>query len=105
MIALRLLTLLDFTARKQLQQDDAKLAGIYPGNPKRATSRPSAEMMLRAFDGLTLTIITEPHRTIAHINPLSSTQLHILHLLGFSSYIYLRLTHHFLNSTLNLSEP
>jgi len=105
MIGLRVLTLLEFTARKQLQQEDAKLDGIYPGNPKRATERPTTEMMLRAFEGLTLTLITEANRTIAHITPLSAVQLRILQLFGFSSDIYLRLSQHFSKPALNLSEP
>jgi transposase len=105
MIGLRVLTLLEFTARKQLQQEDAKLDGIYPGNPKRATERPTTEMMLRAFEGLTLTLITEANRTIAHITPLSPVQLRILQLFGFSSDIYLRLSQHFSKPALNLSEP
>jgi transposase len=104
MIGLRVFTLLEFTARKQLQQDDSSLAGIYPGNPKRATERPTTGMMLRAFEGLTLTLITETDRIIAHLSPLSAVQQHILHLFGFSQNIYLRLSHHFSKPALNLSE-
>jgi transposase len=105
MIGLRLLTLLEFSARKQLQQENAKLDAIYPGNPKRATERPTTEMMLRAFEGLTLTLIAEANHTIAHLTPLSAVQLRILQLFGFSSDSYLRLSLHFSKPTLNLSEP
>jgi transposase len=105
MIGLRVLTLLEFTARKQLHQADDKLAGIYPGNPKRATERPTTEMMLRAFEGLTLTLITEADRIIVHVTPLSAVQQRILQLFGFSADIYLRLSQHFSKPALNLSEP
>ena len=35
------------------------LDGVYVGNPKRATARPTAERLLEAFQGLTLTILRE----------------------------------------------
>jgi transposase len=105
MIGLRVLTLLEFSARRQLQEEGAKLAGIYPGNPKRATERPTTEMMLRAFKGLTLTHITEARRVRTHITPLSEVQQRILQLFGFSPSIYLRLSQHFSKPILNLSEP
>ena len=56
-IALRVLCLTEFTVRKALQEQDAKLDNIYAGNPKRATAKPTTEMMLRAFCGLNLIII------------------------------------------------
>jgi len=104
MIGLRVLTLLEFSAREQLQKEAATLEGIYPGNPKRATARPTTEMMLRAFQGLTLTLITEANRTTAHVTALSQVQQRILQLFGFSSDIYLHLCQHFSKSALNLSE-
>jgi transposase len=105
MIGLRVLTLLEFRARKQLHQEGDKLAGIYPGNPKRATARPTTEMMLRAFEGLTLTLMAEATGQRAHVTPLSAVQQRILQLLGFSPDIYLRLSQHFSKPVLNLSEP
>jgi transposase len=104
-IGLRVLTLLEFCARKQLKEEEGKLVGIYPGNPKRATSRPTAEMMLRAFEGLTLTVIKQGDRIYRHLTPLSKVQQRILHLLGLSSDIYLQLSQHFLEPTIDLSEP
>lgn len=105
LIGLRVLTLLEFSARKHLQQASGKLAGIYPGNPKRATARPTTEMMLRAFAGLTLTLITDAQGRRAHVPPLSAVQQRILQLLGFSPDLYLRLSQHFSKPVLNLSEP
>lgn len=105
MIALRVLTLLEFSARRSLQQASAKLAGIYPGNPQRATARPTTEMLLQTFTGVTLTVMTDAHGVRAHVTPLSAVQHRILLLLGFAPDLYLRLSLHFSKPTLNLSEP
>jgi transposase len=59
-IALRVLTLLEFVARRRLAQDEATLAGLYAGNPKRATTHPTPERLLEAFQEITLTMATEP---------------------------------------------
>lgn len=105
MIALRVLTLLEFSARRSLQQAGEKLAGIYPGNPKRATARPTTEMLLQTLKGVTLTLITDAHGVRAHVTPLSAVQQRILLLLGFTSDLYLRLSLHFSKPAPNLSEP
>jgi len=93
-IALRVLCLLEFGARRRLHAEGEKLAGIYPGNPTRATARPTAEMMLRAFEGLTLTKIAQGKEISLHLTPLSAVQQRILQLLGLLPEIYLRLTRH-----------
>ena len=93
-IALRVLCLLEFSARRRLQAEGEKLAGIYPGNPTRATVRPTAEMMLRAFEGLTLTRVAQGKEISLLLTPLSAVQQRILQLLGQSLEIYLRLTRH-----------
>src|SRR5467141_2724775 len=67
-IALRVLTLLEFVARRQLAADGAKLAGLYAGNPRRETARPTAERLLEAFEGITLTVFVKGvHQTDRHI--------------------------------------
>lgn len=48
-IALCALTLLEFVVREALKDENKPLTGIYAGNPKRETLRPSAEILLRAF--------------------------------------------------------
>ena len=40
-IALRVLTLLEFVARRQLSQQVEPLRGLYAGNPKRAAPNPT----------------------------------------------------------------
>jgi transposase len=87
-IALRVLTLLEFVGRRQLASEQTKLAGLYAGNPKRETARPTAERMLETFEEITLTIIELPQQTICHVTPLSPVHLRILEILGFSEDVY-----------------
>lgn len=89
-IGLRALTLMEFVIRDKLAQLNEAVAGLYPGNPKRTTTRPSTERLLKAFDNITLTIIDQPHQIISAITPLSPLQQRILSLFGFSIDIYYR---------------
>jgi transposase len=90
-VALRVLTLLEFVGRRQLVAEGAKLAGLYAGNPKRETDRPTAERLLEAFQDSTLTIIKGPQQTDRYVTALSPLQQRILEILGFSSALYTRL--------------
>ncbi|TSA38468.1 MAG: DUF4277 domain-containing protein, partial [Methylococcaceae bacterium] len=56
-IALRVMCVTEFAVREALQKQEEKLDHIYAGNPKRATAKPTTEMMLRAFSGLNLIIL------------------------------------------------
>src|SRR5216684_2427538 len=90
-LALRVLTLLEFVVRRHLAQEGAALAGLYAGNPKRATTHPTTERLLEAFQEITLTIVVEPHQTRRHVTALSPLQQRVLALLGFTPTIYTRL--------------
>src|SRR6516225_3610495 len=90
-IALRVLTLVEFVGRRQLSAEGTKLAGLYAGNPSRATARPTAEHLLEAFEDITLTIVKGPQQLVRHMTALSPLQQRILELLGFSSELYTRL--------------
>jgi len=90
-IGLRVFTLLEFVARRQLTAEGAKLAGLYAGNAKRDTARPTAERLLEAFQEVTLTVVEGVHQTYRHLTALSPLQEHILELLSFSSQVYTRL--------------
>jgi len=87
-IALRVLCLVEFTARKALQEQDAKLDNIYAGNPKRATAKPTAEKMLQSFRGISLNLINFNGIDGCCMTPLNAVQTRILALLGFSSTLY-----------------
>lgn len=49
-IGLRVFTLLEFLVRSQLAEAETDIAGLYAGNPKRTTTRPTSEALLKAFD-------------------------------------------------------
>jgi len=87
-IGLRVLTLLEFDVRHRLTEQNEKLAGLYAGNPKRTTARPTAESLLAAFDEIHLTIVTSGQQVQRHITPLSELQQKILTLLDFPSNLY-----------------
>jgi transposase len=87
-IALRVMCLTEFTVRQALQEQDAKLDNIYAGNPKRATAKPTTEMMLRAFCGLSLIVVNVNGTDCCCMTPLNAVQVRILVLLGFPSTLY-----------------
>jgi len=104
-IGLRLLTLLEYKVREQLAAEEEKLAGLYAGNPKRATARPTAEAMLKAFKGIDLSVVTMDQQTLYHVTPLSALHQRILSLLDFPAQIYTRLVDQFPKSARRMTEP
>jgi len=84
-IALRVFTLIEFIVRQALQNAQQSLAGLYDGNPKRATARPSTEQLLKAFCHLSLYFL--PNSTI-FITPLSALQRQILSLMKMPESLY-----------------
>lgn len=90
-IALRVLVIIEYLVRTQLAKNQQSIQGLYAGNPKRATQKPTTEMILRAFKNITLTIILQQSQNIHHLTKLSELQIQILDLLGFSVNIYMRL--------------
>ena len=91
-ICLRILVLLEFQVRRRLAEQNDLLAGLYAGNPKRTTRRPTAETLLEAFRNITLSCVTLNHQAFRHLNPLSDLQKKILTLLDLSPAIYDSLT-------------
>jgi transposase len=91
-IGLRVLTLLQFVVRRSLAQAHTALTGLYTDSPKHATTRPTAERLLKAFKGVTLTIIHLDDQVHRHLTPLSDLQQRILALLGLSMDIYTELS-------------
>jgi len=90
-IALRVLVLAQFVARKNLKEQGQKLSGIYAGQPGRQTENPTTEMMLRAFRGVTLSHFSINGETHWHLTPLTDTQKRILKLLGLPSGTFSKL--------------
>lgn len=84
-ICLRVFTLMEFVVRRQLEKQQESLACLYDGNPKRRTTRPTAERLLAAFVGITM----YRHRDGSYeMSPLSSLQQQILSLMGIKHSLY-----------------
>ena len=73
-LALRVLTLIEHVVRQKLEQAGASLTGLYAGLPKRETTRPTTERLLRAFKEITLTVVHTRGQRIRHITPLNALQ-------------------------------
>ena len=84
-IALRLFCLLEYQVRRTLDEMQSTLAGLYDGNPRRTTQRPTAEALLKAFSNITLYQLPDGSEYITPLNPL---QKNILKLLNVPEYIY-----------------
>jgi transposase len=87
-LALRVLTLVEHVVRKGLQSSGESLDGLYAGNPKRETAKPTTERLLKAFGGIYLNVVRLPNETVRYVTPLSALQQRILSLLGVSSSVY-----------------
>jgi transposase len=89
-IGLRALGIIEFVVRSSLAKEQETLSGLYAGNPKRRTARPTAELLLDAFDDITLIIRFNQVGEIEekYLTPLNELQKRSLRLLGLSSDIY-----------------
>lgn len=87
-LGLRILTLIEFVIQCRLKESNEKLFGLFPGNPKRTTPRPTAERILRAFKPLTLTILKVKDQEFGHVSELNSLQQRIIELLELPPDIY-----------------
>jgi hypothetical protein len=90
-IALRVLVLIQFVVRRNLQHAEATLKGIYPGQPGRSTAQPTSEMLLLAFRGVTLSRIKVNGKLIYHLTPLNTVQRRILALMEVPLAVYVGL--------------
>lgn len=84
----RLLALGDFLAKEALAQAGEELAGVYAGNPKRSTPRPTAERMLKAFEGIDLVIVPQGVRNTTILTALRPVHMRILALLGLQNTLF-----------------
>src|SRR5512135_3089374 len=73
-LAVRLLTLLEWQVRKKLQDSGQTLTGVYPGQPGRQARRPSAEMLLKVFKGISLSAVEVAGEVSIHLTPLTPLQ-------------------------------
>jgi transposase len=89
-LGVRVLTVTEFVLRRSLETEQASLPDLHPENKHKRTDKPTAERILKAFTGVSLTIIK--HATgeviVRRLTPLSAVQKDILQRLGLGASLY-----------------
>ena len=89
-LGVRVLTVMEFVLRRSLETEQARLPGFHPENKHKMTDKPTAERILRAFAGISLTIIKTAtgEDILRRLTPLSGVQEDILQRLGLGAALY-----------------
>src|SRR5205823_6114252 len=92
-LGVRVLTVIEFVLRRSLETEQARLPGLHPENKQKRTDKPTAERLLKAFSGISLTIIKNAagEEILRRLTPLSGVQEDILQRLGLAATLYRRL--------------
>jgi transposase len=92
-LALRVLTLFEVLVRRGQAQNGEELAGLYPGQARRTTDRPTAQRVLTAIAGLGLTLsrVGSDQGCRWHLTTLPVLVKQVLGYLGLSDEVYTRL--------------
>jgi transposase len=94
-IALRVLTLMELVVRGKLEERGEELSGLYEGQAKRTTGKPTAVRLLKAIARLeiTLTCVEGESGRNWQLTPLPPLLKRVLGLLKISSKVYTDLAH------------
>jgi transposase len=87
-LALRVLILVEWVARERLRQEQARLQGIYAGQPGRKTDRPSAELLLGVLKTISISVIEVNGRIHPLLSPLTEVQKRLLELWNLPPDLY-----------------
>src|SRR5215831_18441324 len=92
-LGVRVLTVTELVLRRSLERAQASLPGLHPENKRKRTDKPTAERVLRAFAGISLTIIKNAagEDILRRLTPLSELQEDILQRLGLGVTLYRQL--------------
>ena len=92
-LGVRALTVTEFVLRRSLETEQVGLPGLHPENKQKRTDTPTAERILKAFPGVSLTILqTATGEEIRRwLTPLSALQQAILYGLGLTPSLYQQL--------------
>jgi transposase len=92
-LALRVLMLFEVLVRRGQQKSGEKLKGLYPGQAKQATDRPTAKRVLEAISRaeITLTQVVSGGEVHWHLKTLPVLVKQVLGYLGLSEEVYTRL--------------
>ena len=91
LLALKYVSLMQMQVRTKLADTTQELKELYPGNPGRATNKPTTKMLLKAFEYLTLVIMPVGDQMLVKLTDLKPIQRKILDLLDININIYLKL--------------
>jgi len=91
-LALRALTLIQFTLSQALKATNQTIKGISSAYPHHITDNPSPSLILNAFKNITLTTIHQAGQPFVHLPALNPLQQNLLALLGLPADLYTRLT-------------
>jgi transposase len=89
-LGVRVLTVTEFVLRRSLETEQASLPGLHPENKHKRTDKPTAERILKAFTGVSLTIIKQATggEILRRLTPLLAVQKDILQRLGLGASLY-----------------
>jgi len=92
-LGVRVLTVTEFVLRRSLETEQARLPGLHPENKQKRTDKPTAERLLKAFSGISLTIMKNAtgEEILRRLTPLSGLQEDILQRLGLGVTLYRQL--------------
>ena len=71
----------EWVVRENVKKQGETLRGLYPGQAGRKTARPSAELLLRAFRGVSISVVQVEGQNHVLFSGLSPLQLRLLELL------------------------
>lgn len=89
LFALKYVSLIQYQVRSELKTTKQSLKELYPGNPGRATDKPTTNMILSAFKNIHLTIVSIEDKIYVKIEDLKPIQQKILDLLKIPPETYL----------------
>ncbi|NJR63395.1 MAG: transposase [Cyanobacteria bacterium CRU_2_1] len=89
-VALRLLTFIEIEIRQGLRVGNEAITGLYEGQPKRETERPTGKRILKAFarDQITLTRVEVGNDIHYHVTPLPPLHQKLLGYLKLPESLY-----------------
>jgi len=88
LVALKYVSLIQYQVRAELKTTKQTVKELYPGNPGRATDKPTTNMILKAFNNIHLTVVSIENKIHVKISDLKPIQLKILELLKIPPETY-----------------
>ena len=88
LLALKYVSVIQYQVRSELKATKQKINELIPGNPGRATDKPTTSLILGAFKNIHLNIVSIDNKIYINISDLKPVQLKILECLKIPPEIY-----------------